>query len=204
MRSHSISLFRNHRATKFAVKNNKPSISKSFCSIRIWSLLEATKYVHQLPYGRTKDRTDVQQILTYGRGTCSSKHALLSVLAEELSISVKLILGIFLFTKENKLPLSPILHEYKIDAIRETHCYLSYKDTHNLDIPFLHITSFVHSPRALQETVISYHQAGKYKVEYHQAFIYSWLKNNHLQFDRIWNARETWIKHLSSCGSFEI
>jgi hypothetical protein len=37
------------------------------------SLVELVEQMHQLPYGRTEERT-VESMLTQGRGTCSTKH----------------------------------------------------------------------------------------------------------------------------------
>jgi hypothetical protein len=41
----------------------------------------AGRYLQHLPYGRTADRADFVAVLREGRGTCSTKHALLAALA---------------------------------------------------------------------------------------------------------------------------
>src|SRR5256886_1477274 len=55
----------------------------------------AARHLLGLPYGRTSDRSKPALVLTEGRGTCSSKHALLAELAHELGLDVRLTLGIF-------------------------------------------------------------------------------------------------------------
>ena len=53
----------------------------------------AARHLLGLPYGRTWDRSKPALVLTEGRGTCSSKHALLAELAHELGLDVRLTLG---------------------------------------------------------------------------------------------------------------
>jgi hypothetical protein len=43
----------------------------------------AGRYLQGLPYGRTVDRADFRAVLREGKGTCSTKHALLAALAQE-------------------------------------------------------------------------------------------------------------------------
>jgi hypothetical protein len=55
----------------------------------------AGRYVQALPYGRTADRADFRAVLRAGKGTCSTKHALLAALAHEQDLPVVLTLGIY-------------------------------------------------------------------------------------------------------------
>jgi hypothetical protein len=55
----------------------------------------AGRYVQGLPYGRTADRADFRAVLRAGKGTCSTKHALLAALAHEQNLPVVLTLGIY-------------------------------------------------------------------------------------------------------------
>lgn len=173
------------------------SISESFYNLGIESFWGAIEYVHQLPYGRTTDRSDLQQVLTEQRGTCSSKHALLATLAEELNIPLKLTLGCFLFTKETTPSLAPILKKYKINTIIDAHCYLKYENNF-LDITFPDSNLFNPSLKALQEESINPQQIGEYKVECHQSFIFDWVEKDISAFQKLWNAREEWIASLTN------
>ena len=49
----------------------------------------------KLPYGRTSDKANWHLILSEKMETCSTKHALLKALADELSLDVNLVLGIY-------------------------------------------------------------------------------------------------------------
>jgi hypothetical protein len=46
-------------------------------------LRAAGRYLQTLPYGRTADRADFRTVLREGKGTCSTKHALLASIADE-------------------------------------------------------------------------------------------------------------------------
>ena len=56
-------------------------ISSVFMDRGIDNFRAAGRYLHHLPYGRNTDRADFRLVLTEGRGTCSTKHALLAELA---------------------------------------------------------------------------------------------------------------------------
>lgn len=177
--------------------NRTYSICASFYNLGIESFWEAIEYVHQLPYGRTADRSNLQQVLTEQKGTCSTKHALLASLAEELNIPLKLNLGCFLFTQETRPSLTPILKKYNINAIIDAHCYLKYENNF-LDVTFPDSNLFNSSLKALQEEVINPQQIGKYKIEYHQSFIFDWVKKDIPTFQKLWKAREEWIASLTN------
>lgn len=171
------------------------SFSKSFYHLGIESFWPAIAYVNKLPYGRTTDRSDLKLVLLEGKGTCSTKHALLASLAEELKIPLNLTLSCFLLTKETTPSLTPILEKYKLNTIIDAHCYLKYKNN-VLDITFSDDYLFHPSMKALQEETINPQQIGKYKIDYHQSFIFNWVKKDISAFQTLWNAREEWIANL--------
>ena len=55
----------------------------------------AARHVLILPYGRIADRKKLWLVLAEGRGSCTTKHALLAELAREQGIDVQLTLGIY-------------------------------------------------------------------------------------------------------------
>jgi hypothetical protein len=57
--------------------------------------------VRSLPYGRNSDHSDWRLVLGEGRGTCSTKHALLADLARENRRHVALMLGIYEMDEDN-------------------------------------------------------------------------------------------------------
>ena len=61
----------------------------------------AGRALQRLPYGRTVDRADFRAVLREGKGTCSTKHALLAALAHEQGLPVILTLGIYAMHERN-------------------------------------------------------------------------------------------------------
>ena len=59
------------------------------------TIRDAALLVWTLPYGRNTDRADYRRVLCKGRGTCSTKHALIAALAVEQAIAIALQLGIY-------------------------------------------------------------------------------------------------------------
>ena len=71
------------------------AITAAFTARGVFTYREAGRYLYQLLYGRNTDRSDFRLVLPEGRGTCSTKHALLAELASEQHLSVALTLGIY-------------------------------------------------------------------------------------------------------------
>src|SRR5580692_6589030 len=76
-------------------------ISDGFRQVGCNSYRSAARYLCELPYGRNSDRSDFRLVLPEGRGTCSTKHALLAALAIEQHLPVSLVIGIYDMTEEN-------------------------------------------------------------------------------------------------------
>ncbi|MGI6128050.1 MAG: hypothetical protein ACOYEF_14125 [Planifilum sp.] len=52
-------------------------------------MASAAAYIRRLPYGCNTDRGDFRRVLREGKGTCSTKHALLVRLAQEQGIPLE-------------------------------------------------------------------------------------------------------------------
>src|SRR5262245_1784948 len=61
----------------------------------------AARHALTLPYGRIADRKKLWLVLEEGRGSCTTKHALLAELAREQGIEVHLTLGIYAMSERN-------------------------------------------------------------------------------------------------------
>lgn len=61
-----------------------------------------------------------------GKGTCSTKHALLACLAQEQGIPLELTLGIYEMNERNTPGTGRVLARHGLDALPEAHCYLKY------------------------------------------------------------------------------
>lgn len=66
----------------FPIKPVGP-VAEVFLHKQITTFHRAIKHVQQLPYGRIPTTDHCMKVLTEGKGTCSSKHALLKNLAME-------------------------------------------------------------------------------------------------------------------------
>jgi hypothetical protein len=65
-------------------------------------------------------------VLTEGRSTCSTKHALLAELATEQHLPVALMLGIYLMSERNTPGVGSVLTRHGLAEIPEAHCYLMH------------------------------------------------------------------------------
>src|SRR5216684_805417 len=82
------------------------SITAAFLKAGVQTYRDAASLVYRLPYGRTSSRVDFMAVLIEGRGTCSSKHAVLAELVIEQQLPVALMLGIYLMNKETRRALA--------------------------------------------------------------------------------------------------
>ena len=175
-------------------------ITRAFLARGICDFQSAARYLHHLPYGRNTNRADFRLVLDEGRGTCSTKHALLAELAREQQIPVALTLGIYAMHERNTQGVGPILEKYGLFFLPEAHCYLTYAKT-RIDITRSGveanepITQFVH------EEIINPTDIGEYKVEVHHQYLHTWLVNEPSAFGRtltdIWKIREECIAVLA-------
>ncbi|MGO3184284.1 MAG: hypothetical protein ACTIJ9_15765 [Aequorivita sp.] len=161
-------------------------------------------YVKHLPYGRNTNRKDLYLVISESKGTCSSKHAFLKVVADENDFfEIKLILGIYKMTEQNTPKTSPLLSENNLVYIPEAHCYLKYKDERidatSATSDFAKIKNDI-----LEEIEIGPHHVAEFKVNFHKGFLRNWLKQEKMDFtlEEIWKIRENCIENISSYKPF--
>ncbi|RZJ64321.1 MAG: hypothetical protein EOO50_16015 [Flavobacterium sp.] len=162
-----------------------------------WNSL--VNHVRNLPYGRNENRHDFTLVLSEGKGSCSSKHALLKSIADENHIDVKLCIGIYEMTKSNTPGIANVLLENHIDFIPEAHCYLR-SNNRRLDFTNPHSDISTIESVLLTEIEITPEQVADFKVEFHKDFIRNWLSETNIRstFDEIWEIRERCIANLSN------
>ncbi len=177
-------------------------VSREFLAHGLVHFRQAAQFVKQLPYGRNTDRSDYRLVLSEGRGTCSTKHALLASLCmEQQQHEVHLYTGIYEMTGSNTPGIGHILRHYSLPSIPEAHCYLKY---HQGRWDFTRVTGSCNdSPREfLDEIAIGPHQIGDFKVAYHWAYLPLWLSRHGLSqrfdTDALWTIREECIAALSA------
>jgi hypothetical protein len=162
-----------------------------------WNAL--TEYIKLLPYGRNKNRADVSLLLKEQKGTCSSKHAFLKVIADLNAIpDVKLILGMYKMNSSNTPKIGNVLIKNGISYIPEAHCYLKINgepiDLTSPSSNFNSIKNFI-----LFEKEITTYQVAEFKVNYHKDYIKKWITDHNIpsSFNDLWHMREQCIANLS-------
>lgn len=181
-------------------------IAKGACSnlarekgLRTWSIL--TAFVSGLPYGRNACRDDFSLVLKEGRGSCSSKHALLKTIADEngKGNQVALVLGMYRMNRMTTPKIGGIVDAVGLDCIPEAHCYVRYKGKRHDFTSFTSDFSLIEDHILYEEDIIP-EQVVEYKVEKHQDYLKKWLKqtNSSMSFDALWKLREKCIAALGS------
>ena len=101
-------------------------LSQQFLDLGVTTFWIACEYIHRLPYGYNSDRNDIMILFKDGYGTCSTKHAVIAVLAEELAIPVVRMFGIYAMKEDLVTGTNHILARYKIPYVPMIHCFLAY------------------------------------------------------------------------------
>lgn len=178
-------------------------VTRAFLKIGLPDYRAAARHLNHLPYGRNLSRTEVLAVLREGRGSCSTKHALLRELAIEQTLEVALVVGIYQMTERNTPGVGRVLAKYSLDFVPEAHCYLRYLDQ-RVDVTRALVAGAA-EPIAhfLHEEEISPQQVGEYKLGLHQNFLRRWLAENPAiaarhDFDALWRIREECIAALSA------
>ena len=166
----------------------------------IYTAEQLIQSIQNMPYGRTKNRSNLSLILTENKGTCSSKHAFIKAIATENRFNdLQLIIGVYKMTESNTPNIGNEIERHNLDYLPEAHCYLKFKNQ-PLDITsensdFEKIKNVI-----LEEIEIEPNQIGQFKVELHQNYIKNWIveKEIPMSFERVWAIRENCIINLSN------
>lgn len=179
----------------------KGKVSDAFLLLGINDFHQAVEFVGHLPYGRNTNGAEYKIVLSERKGTCSTKHALLSALCiEQGEEEIKLFTGIYEMNQNNTPGVGNVLRKYGLKSIPEAHCYLKYKncrfDFTRLGVQGEPIEDF------LVEEQLEPSQIGDFKKDFHRSYIPIWLINQELNqkfdLDSLWKVREECIKELSA------
>jgi hypothetical protein len=189
----SLSLLMNHPLSRDG------RITQMFRTAGIHDFAGAARHVWRLPYGRIENRAESWRVLTEGRGTCTTKHALLAELAREQRIEMHLMLGIFEMEERNTPGVGSVLERYGLTRIPEAHCYLRYKGA-RIDVTGVPAGA---EPieKFLYEEPITLEQIGAYKIALHRRFLQEWTVTGAGQgrsLEDAWRIREECIAALSA------
>ena len=176
-------------------------LSAEFMALRIIDLQGVGRYLQSLPYGRTADRADFRSVLRQSKGTCSTKHALLAAIADELKLPIALTLGIYEMHERNTPGVGAVLAPHRLAFIPEAHCYVTY-DGLRIDVTRSGAEPSELIQRFLYEESIVPEQIGDYKVTMHRQFIRNWVQRHPelaagLSFEKVWQVREACIAALA-------
>ena len=178
--------------------NSNSKITSLFIKAEVEYWRQAIEFVKKLPYGRNNDRADFSLVLKEKKGTCSSKHALLKLLADENEIpNVKLILGVYKMNIYNTDGIKKVIEKYDLDYIPEAHCYLEVEgekyDFTRQDSYFKKIKNYLIHEREIEPIDVV-----ENKIKIHKNIIESEIENNDIKYslDSIWEIREKCIKAI--------
>lgn len=160
------------------------------------SFLKFAEFIRQLPYGRPTYANDILVPVKEGRGTCSSKHRLLAVVAHECGCpEIKLIVGLYEMSDQNTPGVGAVLAQKELDSVPEAHCYLQL-DNQRYD--FTGLDSGISSPfeTLLQESIVSPKHLYEVKLALHQKAMRAWAESHALSFEDAWEVREACIRAL--------
>ncbi len=117
-----------HKFTVFPDKKITSSgiVSRRFLDLGVVGFIDACRYVHQLPYGYNSDRDDLMILFEEGMGSCTTKHAVIATLAEELQLPIVKMIGIYKMTDEIVTGTGRILTRYDLPFLPMVHCFLEY------------------------------------------------------------------------------
>lgn len=175
------------------------AISKEFILRNICTFHQALNYVRALKYGRNSDRNKPTLIFSEQKGTCSTKHSVLKLLADENNVpDIVLMLGIFRMNALNTPEIMQTLRTYSIEYIPEAHTYLKYKNR-ILDCTKENSSTALFLPDLLEEFPIDVGQTGDFKVHFHKQYFDQWIKSNKTSYSlqEWWAIREMCIRDLS-------
>ncbi len=101
------------------------TISTLFVEMKIASFHGACAYVHHLPYGYNSDRDDLLCLFKAGKGSCTTKHAVIATLASEMDLPVAKWIGIYAMTEDLVTGAGAIIEKYALPYLPMVHCFLS-------------------------------------------------------------------------------
>jgi len=177
-------------------------ISNEFLRLGVTGFIDACQYVQRLPYGYNSDRDDLLILFKEGKGSCTTKHAVIATLAEELALPIVKKIGIYGMTEDIVTGTNDILKTFNLPYVPMLHCFLVYGD-YRVDLTqgnrngknrpideFLH-TEKVRPNISAKEEYLLYRNALKNRILLREELRGSDVK-------RILQAREEGIKVLRS------
>jgi hypothetical protein len=111
----------------------KGPVAQKFWSLNIRSFADACAYVHHLPYGYNSNRDDLMILFDERMGSCTTKHAVIATLAQELDLPVHKAIGIYAMTEIIVTGTQSILDAHELPYLPMVHCFLVFA-SHRVDL----------------------------------------------------------------------
>lgn len=108
-------------------------VSREFLGLGVRTLIEACRFVHELPYGYNSDRDDLMVLFKERFGSCTTKHAVIATLAEEIGLPIRKAVGIYGMNEDIVAGAKDILDRYGLPCLPMLHCFLVHDD-HRVDL----------------------------------------------------------------------
>jgi hypothetical protein len=103
----------------------------AFLARGIQSFHAACAFVHGLPYGYNSDRDDPMILFKEGKGSCTTKHAVIAALALELGLPVAKHIGIYAMTEALVTGTQALLETFQLPYVPMVHCFLACNGNRN-------------------------------------------------------------------------
>lgn len=152
------------------------------------------EHIRQMPYGRTNSYGDPLAVLTENKGTCSGKHWLLALVAEECGRhDIELVVGIYAMSEVNTPGVGAILEPAGVLSIPEAHCYLKVG---GLRLDFTGLNEGATSPfyALLSEHTVQPARLLEEKSRLHREAIGQWAAHRAWDHEQAWSLREAVYK----------
>jgi len=108
-------------------------LSKKFLGLGIKTFKDACNYVHNIDYGYNTNYEDKMIFFKEKRGSCTSKHAVIAGLAQELNIPLYKHVCVYRLTEDITTGVDEILKKFNIPYVPMVHCFLVY-DEYKFDL----------------------------------------------------------------------
>lgn len=164
---------------------------------------DAARWVQRLPYGRNADRSRPELVLEERQGTCSTKHALLALLAEEQGLEVEMRLVFIRLDRNTSPAVAEVLDRYGVEFLPEAHCVLR---TPHGTVDLTHPDGSGEPPEIFEEAAIDPEELGEPKVLRHRSRLAKLLTDDRglgarFDLDQLWDVREACIAALKTSKS---
>ena len=100
-------------------------VSRAFLERGPTTFVEACRHVHQMPYGYNTTRDEPLILFEENRGTCTTKHMAVALLAVELNLPVHKHIGIYAMTASLVTGADRIAEAHGLPYIPVVHCFLA-------------------------------------------------------------------------------